>query len=95
MAITFRIAEHSVRPGVQLVEILLDGEVVGAIYPDPEKNGIAIISAHFSEKNMPPDFEGEVLEDDGRGSFPPIPFIRLTFRPRKYVIVRGEIQYLE
>lgn len=95
MAITFRIAKHSRRPGVELVEILLNNEVVGTIYPDTERDGIIVVSAHFSEKNIPEDFDGEIIEDNGEGSFPPIPSVRMTFKPRRYVIRHGKIQYLE
>lgn len=95
MAITFRIIKHSMRPGVKLVEILLNDNVVGVIYPDMERDGIKVVSAHFSEKDIPEDFDGEVIKDSGEGSFPPIPSVKVTFKPRRYVIRGGKIQYLE
>ncbi len=91
--VAFRLAKHSVRPNVELVEIILNGDVVGAIYPN--KDGIVVVSAHFSTKNVPEGFDGEVIEDSVEGSFPPIPSAKITFKPRKYIIVRGKIQYLE
>ncbi len=94
MPITFRIVEHSVRSGVMLVEIVLNDIVVGIIYPDPEIGGIKVISAHFSEKDIPADFDGEVIEDNGEGTFPPIPAVTMTFKPRNYLIIRGRIVYL-
>lgn len=95
MAISFRIVEHTVRPRARLVEILLDNTVVGAIYPDPERNGILITSAHFSEKDIPEGFDGEVIEDKGEGRFPPIPSLRIVFKPRKFIIFGKRIRYLE
>ena len=91
--VTFRLVKHSIRPGMKLVEIVLNGNVVGAIYPD--QNGIIVVSAHFSTKDITKGFDGEVIEDNGKGSFPPIPSVKMTFKPRKYIIVRGKIQYLE
>ena len=93
MAISFRITEHLVSPGMNLVEILLDGNVVGAVYP--KDNSISIISAHFSEKEFPKDFDGEVVEDNGENKFPPIPSINIIFKPRKYYFIGKRIQYLE
>lgn len=93
MAVSFRIVEHSVRRGVQLVEILLDGTVVGAMYP--RDDGVMIASAHFSEKELPKEFSGEVIEDDGKGKFPPIPSIGITFKPRKYYIIGNRIEYVQ
>lgn len=91
--VTFRLVKHSIRPNAKLVEIILNGNVVGAIYSN--EDGIAVVSAHFSTKNVPKGFDGEVIEDNGEGSFPPIPSAKITFKPRKYVIVNGKIQYLE
>lgn len=95
MAITFRSVEHSVKSGVQIIEVLLNNEVVGAIYPDSERNGISIVSAHFSEKDIPGDFDGVVTEDSGGNKFPPIPAVKIVFKPRKYIICDGKIQHLE
>jgi hypothetical protein len=88
LAVSFRIAEHSYKPGVKVVEILFDGKVVGTIYPEGE-NKIKIVSAHFSEKDIPKDFDGEVVEDVDI-----VPAIHIAFKPRRYTIV-GKIVYLE
>lgn len=92
MKIDFRLAQHSVF-GTKIVEVLMDGNVVGVIYPD--KKGIKLVSAHFSDKEIPADFEGEILEDDGSTSFPPIPSFQVSFNPRRYVIRGNKIVYLE
>jgi len=91
----FRLARHTLKPGVRLVEIILNGTVVGVIYPDEETDGIKIISAHFSEKDIPEEFDGEVIEESGESDFPPIPAVKITFKPRKYIIRGGKIEYLE
>ena len=95
MSIVFRMAEHSVRPGVKIVEIVLNDNVVGVIYPDPERDGINVVSAHFSEKDIPDGFDGEVIEDNGENDSPQIPSIKITLRPKRYIIIDGRIQYLE
>ncbi len=93
MAIEFRIVEHSLKPGTKLVEILYDGNVIGAIYP--KEKGISVVSAHFSDKEVPPDFDGQVVMDDGKSSFPPIPSIEVSFKPRKYYFIGKRIVYIE
>lgn len=95
MPITFRMAEHSIRPGLRIVEMVLGNDVVGTIYPDPERDGIIIVSAHFSERDVPDDFDGEVIMDVGENDFPPIPAVKITFEPRRYIIVDRKIQHLE
>jgi len=95
MAINFRLARHSLKPEVKLIEIILNGAVVGTIYPNEERDGIKIVSAHFFEKDIPEKFDGEVIEESGEGTFSPIPVVRITFKPRKYIIRRGKIEYLE
>jgi len=78
--ITFALKPHSVLPGENTVEILFDGKVIGAIYPDRTKpNGIKVVSVHMQEKTKEPDFSGEVVIDDGQRSFPPIPSVNITF----------------
>jgi len=95
MPVTFRMAEHSIRPGLKIVEMVLGNDVVGAIYSDPERDGIMIVSAHFSERDIPDNFDGEVIMDNGENDFPPIPAVKITFKPRRYIIVDGKIQYLD
>jgi len=91
LVISFRIAEHSHKPGVRVVEILVDGKVAGTIYPQGE-NKIRIISAHFSEKDIPKDFDGEVIEEKESDI---VPAILIAFKPRRYIIVGKRIVYLE
>ena len=75
MAVTFQVNPHSVKSGVQVVEILIDGKMVATIYPDEEK-GVKLVSAHMEE----------VFQDDGSRSVPPIPAVLITFNPQPYTI---------
>ena len=75
MAVTFDIHEHSLRPGVQIVDVLLDGNMVATIYPAGDKS-IKLASAHIVE----------VVEDDGSESLLPIPEVRIRFDPQPYAI---------
>lgn len=88
MAIEFRIKPHSVIPGRQTVEILMDGGVVGAIYPW-EEDGIRVISAHFEMVETEKGFEGEVSIDRGGASFPPIPAVQIKLDPKGWYITEG------
>lgn len=90
MAVTFRIAEHSVYRGRQVVEVLVDGEVAAAIYPEGE-GGLKIVSAHFEDAREDANFAGTVVEDTGSGKFPPIPAFHIQLGPCPYVIVGGTI----
>ena len=76
--ISFRLAKHSAKP-VQIVEILLQGAVVGVIYPATE--GIKIVSAHMEK----------IFSNDGVGQFPPIPSMEIVFNPRPYRIEGGRL----
>lgn len=76
MSIDFKICEHRYYLGVKIVEILIDGDVAGVIYPAGEK-GIKLVSAHIEK----------VVEDDGSSSWPPIPDIQVKFNPAPYKIV--------
>lgn len=80
MAIQFRVMPHSRRPGVQIAELLLDGQMVATIYPDGEK-GIKLVSAHMEK----------VQQDDGSISNPPIPHVLISFDPQPYTIEGGRI----
>jgi hypothetical protein len=66
---SFRIVEHSIRPGVELVEILQDGKVVGSIYPT--EKGIKILSSYLYE-----DPEGAL--DIEKDKLPRIPAILIN-----------------
>lgn len=85
MAIDFRIGKHSIRPGIRIVEILVDGKVAGVIYPAGEKR-MRLVSAHITDSALEPDFAGEVVKDDGSLSYPPIPALVVTFSPSAYFI---------
>ena len=65
----FRIAEHEIERDTQIVEIIQDGEVVGAIYPT--ERGIKIISRYLFENP-----EGAIEIE--RGKLPPIPAILIN-----------------
>ena len=69
---SFRIVDHSVLPDVQIIEVLCDGEVCAAIYPQ-EGREIKLVSPHM---------DGDVETDDGNKSFPPIPAVIVRFDPR-------------
>ncbi|OGY97512.1 MAG: hypothetical protein A3A43_02010 [Candidatus Liptonbacteria bacterium RIFCSPLOWO2_01_FULL_56_20] len=83
--IGFRVVPHSILPGVQIVEVLVDGEVGGVVYPAGEK-AIRIVSAHIAETATDEGFDGEVVEDDGTKSDPPIPTVYVRFDPSPYEI---------
>lgn len=78
--ISFKVVPHLILPGQQIVQILLDGKVIGAIYPDRARNGINIVSVHMADKELDPKFEGTVMEDAGHKHFPHIPSIAITFK---------------
>jgi len=81
--ITFRIADHGVRPARNsVIEILLDGSVVAALYAQREAPAVKLISAHASMEF-----------NDGRKAFAQWTF---TFKPRRYRLGRsGEVIYLD
>ena len=88
--ISFRLAKHTILPGVSMVEILVDGETAGVVYPAGEK-GVRVISAHIKETETEEDFSGEVIENDGTGNWPPIPHVEIQFDPSPYVISGGRV----
>ena len=90
MAIDFRITPHSILPNIRTVEILVDGEVAGAIYPAGDKD-IKLVSAHIVDTAVEKGFRGEVIEDDGRKSWPPIPAVLIQFNPSPYLIQGNKI----
>lgn len=90
MPISFRIAEHQVHRGVQIVELLLEGDVIGVIYPH-EEQAIRIASAHVSERALEPGFAGEVVAEDPARAWPPIPSFLVRFDPSPYEIVGNRI----
>ncbi len=88
--IDFRIVPHSIRPGVRIVEVLLNGAVVGTISPG-DRDSIRVISAHIAETATEEGFAGEVIEDDGSSHFPPIPHVEIVFKTSPWVIRGGRI----
>lgn len=86
---SFQIKPHSVLPGVNIIDILKNGVFVGAIYPKDDH--IKIVSAHVQPGVIEEGFAGEVFEDDGSTSFPPIPAVRLTFSPSEWTIIDGKV----
>ena len=90
MAISFRIARHSVWSGVEVVEILENGAVVGVMYPQLNKT-VKVVSAHIENQERDNDFAGNVVFDDGTASCPPIPSITIKFNPSPYRIVGNRI----
>ncbi len=90
MAVDFRITNHSVLPNIHIVEILIDGKVVGTVYPLHEK-GIKLVSAHIERTEKEENFAGEIIEDDGSESWPPIPSVLVTFSSSPYIISGNKI----
>ena len=90
MAITFRKGRHTIIPDREIVEILVDGEVGGIIYPNGEE-GIKIVSAHITYTETDPDFAGTVVEDDGTKTWPPIPAVLIQFHRTPYTIEGNRI----
>jgi len=75
MAVSFRIQQHSIRD-VEIVEILVNGVVAGVIYPTGPKR-ISLVSAHIESSQTDADFAGDIIEDDGSHSMPPIPALHV------------------
>lgn len=88
MPIEFRLKRHSVIPGRQTVEVLMNGDVIGAIYPW-EDDGIRIISAHFEAIETQEGFEGRVSIDQGEESLPPVPAVQIKFDPKVFYVTEG------
>lgn len=63
---SFRLADHQGKPGVQLVEIVQNGEVVGAVYPT--ETGLKIVSRYLLA-------DPETAVEFDRSKLPPIPAI--------------------
>jgi hypothetical protein len=86
----FRIAQHSIS-GANIVEILVDGNVVGVIYPTPDPKQLKIVSAHFESVETDTAFAGEVEADDGARGFTPIPATLITFEPSPWIISGNKV----
>ena len=66
---SFRLADHDIKPGVRLVEIIQNGEVVRAIYPT--ERGIKIVSRYLM------DDPASAVKID-RSKLPPIPAVLIN-----------------
>jgi hypothetical protein len=91
--ISFRLKKHTEKPNVEILEILLDGNMVATIYPD-EKNpaSVKLVSAHFAgELTKGNQFPEGIKMETAERLFPPIPGIHITFEPRRYKIQPGGI----
>ena len=80
MGIKFQVVPHGVLPGVETVELLMDGQMVAMIYPNDEE-GVKIVSAHFDG----------IEENDGVGSVPPIPHVLFKFRFQPFHFEDGKM----
>jgi hypothetical protein len=93
MPTEFRLSQHQGIPETEIVEVIVNGEFAGAIYPF--ENGIKIVSAHMSDAKVGEEFAGEVVEDDGSSGWPPIPAVFISFDPSPYTIADGRVVKLE
>ncbi|MFA5714961.1 MAG: hypothetical protein WC998_04440 [Candidatus Paceibacterota bacterium] len=76
----------------EAVEILSDdGNVIGVRYSTETDKEIKIVSAHISQTTTENQFAGEVLEDNGIDSWPPIPAVIIKFDPSPYIIMGNQI----
>ena len=90
MMTDFRIVPHSIFPKIGIVEIIVDGEVAGVIYPAGEK-GIKLVSAHIENIAIEEGLGGKIIKDDGHKSWPPIPAVLIQFNPSPYLIQGNQI----
>jgi hypothetical protein len=90
MAVEFKIKPHSIYANIQVVEIFIDGQTAGVMYPTRDK-GIKLVSAHMEKTEIEKDFAGEVVKDDGSRDWPPIPAVLITFNPSPYTIIGNKI----
>lgn len=67
--VEFKIHDHDIRPGVKLVEVLVDGKTACTITPDDSGRGIRLISTHI-----------ETMGRIDGGMLPGIPAIGITFK---------------
>lgn len=67
--IQFRLAAHSIRKGISVVEILLNGDVVATMTSGPEPGMVRIISNYMKS----------VERDDGKSTPFPIEAVEIVF----------------
>lgn len=86
--INFSIKNHDYRKGIKLVQIQLNSETVGAIYPYMDRPAIKIVSVHMVDKQIDSDFAGQVVDDDGSETWPHIPAVHIQFEKSPWVLGR-------
>lgn len=98
MPITFEVREHRRDKGVQVVDICLDGHVVATVYPGSDGSSIKITSPYITDTQIDIDSVGEITSslidvevNDGVGSRPPFPWVRIIFQLVPYKIQGGEL----
>ena len=90
--ISFHIKQHDLKPGVQILEIHVDGQMAATIYPDGE-NGVKVVSAHFVGLGGedPTEFTRHISIIDGIGIYPPIPSVDFAFEVSPYTFDTGRV----
>lgn len=90
--ISFHTKWHDLKPGVQILEIRVNGQMAATIYPDGEK-GVKVVSAHFVGLGGedPTEFTRHISINDGRGEYPPIPSVDLAFNVSPYTYHTGRV----
>jgi predicted RNA-binding Zn-ribbon protein involved in translation (DUF1610 family) len=92
MTMTFRVSEHTIRPGVQVLEILHDGMVCGILVPhDDYPNVVRLISAHLLGAGESEGVAPHIIISDNIGERAPIPTVAFIFDPGPYIIDGGRI----
>lgn len=78
MAITFLVREDRERPGLQVVDILMDEQVVATMYPDDE-NSVKVVSPHFARFNVAGEISFEIEDLEGGNNHVKIIFKNTIF----------------
>ena len=92
MAVTFEKRPHNLLPGVEVVDILVNGVLVATIAPQSDGDGIKLTSAHFAgDLAKGTAFPAGIKMDNGQGSMPPIPAVLIAFRPRPFHVEGNRI----
>ncbi len=90
MTVEFNIRPHAITPEMNVVDIFVDGTMVGVMFPWGS-NGIRLISAHIEKEQVEEDFGGVVIKEDGIEGMSPIPSLFVEFHHRRYQIIDGRI----
>src|SRR4051812_46005578 len=89
MPVTFRIVQHTEKPGQEVVEVIKDGHVVATLYGDRPNCDLMLVSAHFAgELETGTNFPKGVQMFNG-ARFDQIPAVNFAFNARPYVIPVG------